>query len=53
MKPMSGASPRIRVARLIEGEGLARRKAGLMECSEALLLFCLSEVHVLTRALPP
>lgn len=42
MKPMSGASPRIRVAWLREGEGEARRNAGLMECSEALLLFLLS-----------
>lgn len=38
MKPMSGASPKISVGRLNEGEGEARRKAGLMECSESLLL---------------
>lgn len=34
---MSGASPRIKLARLSDGEGEARRKAGLMECSESLL----------------
>lgn len=35
---MSAASPRIKLARLSDGEGEARRKAGLMECSESLLL---------------
>lgn len=39
---MSGASPRIKVARLSDGEGEARRKAGLMECSESLLLLLLN-----------
>lgn len=38
---MSGASPRIKVVRLSDGEGEARRKAGLMECSESLLLLLL------------
>lgn len=38
IKPISGASPRIKVVRLSDGEGEARRKAGLMECSESLLL---------------
>lgn len=38
IKPTSGASPRAKVARLSDGEGEARRKAGLMECSESLLL---------------
>lgn len=42
IKPMSGASPRIKVVRLIVGEGDARRKAGLMECSESLLLLLLN-----------
>lgn len=41
MKPMSGASPRIKVVRLSDGEGEARRKAGLMECRESLLLLLL------------
>lgn len=35
---MSGASPRIKVVRLSDGEGEARRKAGLIECRESLLL---------------
>lgn len=39
---MSGASPRIRVVRLSDGEGEARRKAGLIECSESLLLLLLN-----------
>lgn len=39
---MSGASPRIKVVRLSDGEGEARRKAGLMECSESLLLLLLN-----------
>lgn len=39
---MSGASPRIKPARLSDGEGEARRKAGLMECSESLLLLLLN-----------
>lgn len=39
---MSGASPRMRVVRLSDGEGEARRKAGLMECSESLRLVRLS-----------
>lgn len=39
---MSGASPRIKLARLSDGEGEARRKAGLMECSESLLLLLLN-----------
>lgn len=38
MKPMSEASPRMMVLWVKEGEGLARRKAGLLECSEGLLL---------------
>lgn len=41
IKPVSGASPGIKVARLSDGEGEARRKAGLMECSESLLLLLL------------
>lgn len=40
--PTSGASPRIKVARLSDGEGEARRKAGLMECRESLLLLLLN-----------
>lgn len=36
MKPRSGASPRIRVVRLRDGEGEARRKAVLMECRESI-----------------
>lgn len=39
---MSGALPRIKVARPSDGEGEARRKAGLMECSESLLLLLLN-----------
>lgn len=39
---MSGASPRIKVVRLSDGEGEARRKAGLMECSESLFLLLLN-----------
>lgn len=39
---MSAASPCIKVARLSGGEGEARRKAGLMECSESLLLLLLN-----------
>lgn len=31
MKPTSGASPRIKVVRLSDGEGEARRKAGLLD----------------------
>lgn len=42
IKPMSGALPRIKVVRLSDGEGEARRKAGLMECSESLLLLLLN-----------
>lgn len=42
IKPMSGASPRIKEARLNEGDGEARRKAGLIECSESLLLLLLN-----------
>lgn len=42
IKPTSGASPRFKVARLSDGEGEARRKAGLMECSESLLLLRLN-----------
>lgn len=38
MKPMSGASPRMTVLWVKEREGLARRKAGLLECIEGLLL---------------
>lgn len=41
IKPRSGASPRMKVVRLSDGEGDARRKAGLMECSESLLLLLL------------
>lgn len=39
---MSGALPRIKEARLNEGDGEARRKAGLIECSESLLLLLLN-----------
>lgn len=35
------ASSKIHVVRLSGGEGEARRKAGLMECSESLLLLLL------------
>lgn len=42
IKLMSGALPRIKVVRLSDGEGEARRKAGLMECSESLLLLLLN-----------
>ncbi len=42
IKPMSAASPWVKVARLSGGEGEARRKAGLMECSESLLLLLLN-----------
>lgn len=38
-KPTSAASPRIMGARARDGEGDARRKAGLMECNESRLLF--------------
>jgi hypothetical protein len=38
MKPMSAASPRMMVLWGKEGEGQARWKAGLLECSEGLLL---------------
>lgn len=38
MKLTSGASSRTKPARLSDGEGEARRKAGLVECSESLLL---------------
>lgn len=41
IKPTSGASPRIKVARPSDGEGEAKRKAGLIECSESLLLLLL------------
>lgn len=37
-KLTSGASSRTKPARLSDGEGEARRKAGLVECSESLLL---------------
>lgn len=37
LKPMSVVSPRINVVWLSDGEGEARRKAGLLECSESLL----------------
>lgn len=40
-KLTSGASSRIKPARLNDGEGEARRKAGLVECSESLLLILL------------
>lgn len=39
---MSGASPRIRVVWLSDGDGEARRKAGLIECRESLLLLLLN-----------
>lgn len=39
---MSAVLPCIKVARLSGGEGEARRKAGLMECSESLLLLLLN-----------
>lgn len=42
IKPMSGASPRIKEARLNEGDGEAKRKAGLIECRESLLLLLLN-----------
>lgn len=42
MKLMSGASPRMKLVRLSEGEGDARRNAGLMECIESLLLLLLN-----------
>lgn len=35
---MSAASLRIKVGRLSDGDGEARRKAGLLECRESLLL---------------
>lgn len=38
---MSGPSPRTSTLRLSVGEGEARRKAGLIECSESLLLLLL------------
>lgn len=38
LKPVSNVSPNIRVVRLSVGEGEARRKAGLIEWSESLLL---------------
>lgn len=37
-KLTSGASSRTKPARLSDGEGEARRKAGLVECSESLWL---------------
>lgn len=37
-KLISGPSPRIREVRLSDGEGNAKRKAGLIECSESLFL---------------
>lgn len=42
MKPTSADSLRKRLARLSEGEGEAKRKAGLMECKESLLLLLLN-----------
>lgn len=39
---MSGGSLTIRMARPRAGDGEARRKAGLMECRDALLLLLLS-----------
>lgn len=42
---MSGASPNISVVWLSVGEGEARRKAGLIECSESLLLLRLNGGH--------
>lgn len=42
IKPMSGASPRIKEAWLNEGDGEASRKAGLIECIESLLLLLLN-----------
>lgn len=42
IKPTSHTSPWIKVARLSDGEGEARRKAGLMEYSESLLLLLLN-----------
>ncbi len=52
IKPMSGASPRIKVVRLSDGEGEARRKAGLMECSESLLLLLLNRGQAAATGLP-
>lgn len=40
-KLMSGPSPRTSTLRLSVGEGEASRKAGLIECSESLLLLLL------------
>lgn len=40
---MSGASPRISVLWLSDGDGEARRKAGLVECSESFLLLLLNK----------
>lgn len=37
-KLTSGASSRTKPDRLSDGEGEAKRKAGLVECSESLLL---------------
>ena len=42
IKPRSGALPRIRAVRLSDGDGEARRKAGLIECSESLSLLLLN-----------
>lgn len=42
IKPISGESARVKVPRLKEGEGEARWKAGLLECSESLLLLLLN-----------
>lgn len=39
---MSAASLRIKVVRLSDGDGEARRKAGLLECRESLLLLLLN-----------
>lgn len=38
MNPSSGVSLRARLARVSEGEGDAKRKAGLIECKESFLL---------------
>lgn len=46
IKPISGASPKISVTRLSDGEGEAKRKAGLMECSESLLSFLVNRGQV-------
>lgn len=42
-KPTSGESPKTKAAWLSDGEGEARRKAGLVECSKSLLLLLLNK----------